>query len=101
MVTNYPQPMPHTDRLIATHEAATVGFGERMWTWIRQAFCGLHGHDQLLQFGHERMSLKCISCGLESNGWELNEARPTVTVRGDALRQHVARPQLIRVRRIA
>jgi hypothetical protein len=101
MVTNFPQPMPRGDRLAATREAQTEWFGGRMWMWIRRAICGLRGHDHLLQFGHERMSLMCVSCGHESNGWELNEARPTVTVRGDARRLHIGRPQFIGVRRIA
>jgi hypothetical protein len=102
MVTNYPQPMTHSDRLTATHEAETTeGLGWKMWTWMRQSLCGLQGHDQLLQFGQERMSLKCVSCGHESNGWELNEARPTVTVRGDARRHHIGHRQLLTARRIA
>ena len=102
MVTNYPQPMPQSDRLTAAHQAQTTEwFGERMWTWMRQGLCGLQGHDQLLQFGQERMSLRCVSCGHESSGWELNEPRPTVTARGDARRHHVGRPQLVSVRRIA
>lgn len=102
MVTNYPRPILHRDRLTVTHEAQpTEWIGWRIWTWIRQAICALQGHDELLQLGHERMSLKCVTCGNESNGWDLNEARPTVTVRGDARRHHLVRRQLIRVRRIA
>jgi hypothetical protein len=47
------------------------------------------------------MSLRCVSCGHETPGWELNEARPTVTVRGDA-RRHALRPhRLVSDRRIA
>jgi hypothetical protein len=48
------------------------------------------------------MSLRCVSCGHETPGWELNEVPPTVTVRGDARRHVIARPpQLVRERRIA
>ena len=36
------------------------------------------------------MSLRCVSCGHETPGWELNEPRPTVTVRGDARRHVIA-----------
>ena len=97
MVTDYPQAMAQ-----AAHEAhPTEWFGERAWIWLRQAMCGLQGHDQLLQFGHERMSLKCTSCGHESTGWELNEPRPTVTARLDGRRHQVARAQLLGVRRVA
>ena len=41
------------------------------------------------------MSLRCVSCGHESPGWALNEVPPTVTVRGDARRLAIARPQLV------
>ena len=102
MVTNYSHPMTHSGRVNATHEAPTAEwFGGRVLIWLRQALCGLHGHDHLLQFGQERMSLKCASCGHESSGWNLNEARPTITARADARRQRIARPQLVSARRIA
>ncbi|MGH9143503.1 MAG: hypothetical protein ACRD2I_20390 [Vicinamibacterales bacterium] len=68
---------------------------------IKQTLCGLGGHDTLLHFEDERMSLRCVSCGHETPGWELNQARPTVTVRGDARRHAIARPQLVDERRIA
>jgi len=70
--------------------------------WVRQSVCGLHGHDNLLQFEHERMFLRCASCGHETPGWELNETPPTVRVVGDARRHSLnVGPQLVRERRIA
>lgn len=51
-------------------------------TWrltLRRFFCGLRGHDTLLQFEDARMFLRCASCGHESPGWELNAAAPTLT----------------------
>lgn len=78
------------------------GFGEQCLSWLRQALCGLSGHDEMLEFGRERISLKCASCGHESSGWDLNEARPAVTARADVRRQRAtARPRLISARRIA
>lgn len=77
------------------------GFGERVLDRVREAFCGLHGHDSLLQFQQDRMFLKCVSCGHESPGWELNETPPTVVARADTRRQALVRPQLISARRIA
>ena len=68
---------------------------------VRHFWCGLHGHDMLLQFGHDRMFLRCVSCGHQSPGWELNEARPTVTVRAEAPAQRIVRPTLVRARRVA
>jgi hypothetical protein len=86
-------------RITASNER-TGGFASMMGS-LRQMFCGLRGHDTLLHFEDERMSLRCVSCGYETPGWELNEVPPTVTVRGDARRHVIARPQLISERRIA
>ena len=80
---------------------ADTGVGERLLVRVRQVFCALHGHDSLLQFGQDRMCLKCVSCGHETPGWELNETPPTISVRGDARRHALVRPQLISERRIA
>jgi hypothetical protein len=69
---------------------------------LRQLYCGLHGHDRLLQFRGERMFLECVSCGHESPGWELNLAPPRTVLRGDARRHALARPHLVNPeRRIA
>ncbi len=38
---------------------------------IRQLVCGLHGHDALMEFGRGRLSLKCVSCGHETPGWDI------------------------------
>jgi hypothetical protein len=87
------------------HAADAIHVDEGIGVWlmdrIRQAFCGLHGHDTMLQFEQDRMFLRCVSCGHESSGWELNEAPPTVTVRGDARRHAIVRPKLVSARRIA
>jgi len=100
MVTNYPHPITAREGLRQTTGTETTGV-ERVTTWLRQTVCGFGGHDALLHFETERMSLRCVSCGHESPGWELNEAPPTVTVRGDARRHALARPQLVNARRIA
>ena len=97
MVTNYPR--------IASHKglrtAEDVGSGARVFDWLRQTLCGLHGHDTMLHFEQERMSLRCASCGHQTPGWELNEVKPTITMRGDARRHAIVRPQLVSARRIA
>jgi hypothetical protein len=46
---------------------------------VRQFVCGLHGHDALLQFAAGRMFLRCVSCGHETPGWNLDETPPTPT----------------------
>jgi hypothetical protein len=77
------------------------GLGERVLDRLRQTLCGLHGHDAFLQFEEERMFLKCVSCGHETPGWELNETPPTISVRGDDQRHVLAHPRLVSERRIA
>ena len=77
------------------------GIVSRVSERVKRVMCALHGHDNLLQFEHERMYLRCVSCGHESTGWALTEAPPTVTVRGDARRQAIVRPKLVTARRVA
>jgi len=101
MVTNYPHQVATHQGLQTTASSASNGGFARAMGMLSQLFCGLRGHDTLLHFEDERMSLRCVSCGHETPGWELNEVPPTVTVRGDARRHAMARPQLVSTRRIA
>jgi hypothetical protein len=103
MVTNYPHSIAsEEDGMHATNgDANGDGLGGRVIDRLRQMFCGLHGHDSLLQFEQDRMFLRCLSCGHQTPGWELNETPPTVTLRGDARHHRLVRPQLISARRIA
>lgn len=103
MVTNYPHPMTaHEGVRTTTVSTVTSSRFARVTERLGQMFCGLRGHDTLLHFEDERMSLRCVSCGHETPGWELNEAPPKITVRGDARRHALARrPQLVNARRIA
>lgn len=41
-------------------------------SWIQQGFCGLYGHDSLLQYERSRIFLRCSSCGHETPGWDLS-----------------------------
>jgi hypothetical protein len=101
MVTNYPHSVAsHHEGVRPTADDANVD-GLGVIDRLRQMYCGLHGHDSLLQFEQDRMFLRCVSCGHQTPGWELNEAPPTVTLRGDARHHRMARPQLISARRIA
>jgi len=101
MVTNYPHSFAADEDRPTAEDASADGLGGRVIDRLRQVVCGLHGHDTLLQFEQDRMFLRCVSCGHETPGWELNEAPPTVTLRGDARHHRMARPQLISERRIA
>jgi hypothetical protein len=78
------------------------GVGASVMTWMRQTICGLHGHDSLLHFEHDRMSLRCVSCGHESPGWELSDhPKDDATVAPEVPRRSVLRPNLVGARRVA
>jgi hypothetical protein len=98
MVTQFPpREASHAD----LSERQDDGLGTAVVVKVKRMFCGMHGHDNLLQFEHDRMFLRCVSCGHESPGWELTETPPTVTEQGDASRHAIVRPPLVGIRRIA
>ena len=104
MVTHYPHRVASNEGLsqsAADAQGAGDGYATRMFWWLRQTYCGLSGHDALLQFKRDRLFLQCVSCGHESPGWELNENKPRISVRGDARRLGLMRPHLVGERRIA
>jgi hypothetical protein len=103
MVSNFPRLLAASDEFSSRPKQALQAewLGERVLVRMREAYCGLHGHDSLLQFQQDRMFPKCFSCGHESPGWELNERPPTIVATADHRRLALARPQLIDVRRIA
>jgi len=68
---------------------------------VRRLLCGLHGHDNLLQFEPDRIFLKCVSCGHESPGWELADTPPPEPVRGSAKRRPLVHAELVGARRVA
>ena len=102
MVTNYPNRMasrpfvPESDI-----DRADDGLGTTVVAKVRRMLCGMHGHDNLLQFERDRLFLRCVSCGHETPGWELTETPPTVTEVGDASRHAIVRQPLVGIRRIA
>jgi len=101
MLANYSDSVAARADVSTGAETNGEGLGDRVMDRLRHLVCGLHGHDSLLQFDHGRMFLRCVSCGHETPGWEVNDVPPTVTVRGDAQRHAIPRPQLITERRIA
>jgi len=52
--------------------------------------CALAGHDELLHFEKNRVSLICCSCGHETPGWDVSGPRPAITVVGDRSRHKLA-----------
>jgi hypothetical protein len=74
----------------------TRGVLARAGEQVRQFICGLHGHDALLHFEKERLSLMCTSCGHETPGWDVTSGAG----RPERLRRVVGMP-LVSQRRIA
>ena len=102
MVSNFPHLIGLTDEASDAVDAPRQeGFGGRVLQRVREAFCGLHGHDSLLQFHPDRLFLKCVSCGHESPGWKLYEMPPGVAAHAHVGRRTESRTQLVSDRRIA
>ena len=102
MVTYCPHRVASYSRLETGSDTrrADDGLATRVLSQVRQTFCGMAGHDSLVQFEGARMFLRCASCGHESPGWALDETLPTVKTRDDA-RRGTLRRQLVGSRRTA
>lgn len=68
---------------------------------FRQMLCGFHGHDSLLQFEQDRISLRCVSCGHETPGWDLRETPRAVTPAEPTTAPALVTPHLMSERRVA
>lgn len=102
MVTHYPKPVASFDDVAIDVHPEPDGIVTRTMHRMRQAFCGLHGHDNLMQFEKDRLFLQCVSCGHESPGWTLADEAPVPRLRESEARVHaVMQPHLMRARRIA
>jgi hypothetical protein len=77
----------------------TESLGERVLDSLREAYCAMHGHDSLMQFEPGRLCLKCVSCGHETPGWQLDETPPARQLRGKPA--HHVLTHLVGVRRVA
>ena len=102
MVPNYPRRTAlETTQAEAVALREDDGLGTAVVVKMRQMLCGMHGHDNLMQFERDRMCLRCVSCGYESPGWALTETPPTVTEVGDARRHAIVRQPLVGIRQVA
>ena len=101
-MATYQLPMNRTSMPATDARRLSDGIVERVMARSREFWCGLRGHDNLMQFEKKRVFLQCVSCGHETPGWALTEAPPKVVLRGDARRHALIRPRLIGAeRRIA
>jgi hypothetical protein len=102
MVTYYPHQVRSRGSFEPGNDAhrAEDGLATRVLNQVRQSYCGMHGHDSLVQFERERMYLRCVSCGHESPGWALDKTPQTVKTRDDARRPALS-PRFVGARRVA
>lgn len=52
----------------------------RLLNRVAQFLCGLRGHQMILHFEPDRLSLECLSCGRTTPGWSL-DVRPQFRLR--------------------
>jgi hypothetical protein len=82
MVTDYPQEVAVPPLATSSGDTPHALF-ERAMMAVQHAFCSLRGHDNLLQFDHNRMFLRCTTCGHETPGWEVERTRLQLRFHGD------------------
>lgn len=47
--------------------------------FLRQRFCGLFGgHDRLMHYEKDRLTLRCIACKHDTPGWQLTAPAPVM-----------------------
>jgi hypothetical protein len=101
MLLTFPRPgvLPSGDhRPIAVRVAARV---QLLVSSGRQALCALRGHEMMLQFESNRLSLRCWGCGAESPGWQLDANsglrchRPRIVTRRAGQSEHPARERSV------
>lgn len=53
---------------------AIAVFVRPILAYVRRAACSLRGHDLLMEFAPTRLSLRCVACGYNTPGWEIDIA---------------------------
>ena len=61
----------------------------RVGTLMRQALCGMNGHEKYLHVDGPRVTLRCVSCHHESPGWETGGRAYQLTYAGDPSRHRI------------
>jgi hypothetical protein len=71
--------------------ASREGLVQRVVTRLGQWLCGISGHDPLLHFEPNRVTLRCAACGHTSPGWTTEAPAPVLRFEGDAARHRLPR----------
>ena len=50
----------------------------RLFRRAHQTLCALRGHNLMLAFAPDRLSLRCTACGFHTPGWQLDVRFPSV-----------------------
>jgi hypothetical protein len=85
---------------VAASPETTEGLATAVLDRIGQLVCGMHGHDEILQFEDSRIFLRCVSCGHESPGWQMPERAPVLKFAG-AARPHARATEAAPAKRVA
>lgn len=56
---------------------------------VRQTLCGLNGHDRYFHTEPGRVTLRCVSCGHDSPGWQTGRPAYQLTHAGDPSRHRL------------
>ncbi|MPY90096.1 MAG: hypothetical protein GEU99_19505 [Luteitalea sp.] len=90
-------------RLRLQAEALTVGTPPSREGWLQrgvtrlgQWLCGMQGHDTLLHFEPNRVTLRCTACGHTSPGWTTEPRAPVLRFEGDAARHRLVKKEGIK-----
>ena len=62
----------HPRLVFHSHELDFCAALRASFRLIREAMCGLAGHDYLRRFAVNRIFLRCASCGHETPGWGID-----------------------------
>jgi len=74
---------------LQTRRRPLSDYAARLGVWLRQAMCGLQGHDRYLHVEGARVTLRCVSCQHESPGWETGGQAYQRTYAGDPARHRI------------
>ncbi|MPZ17245.1 MAG: hypothetical protein GEV06_04950 [Luteitalea sp.] len=89
MTTNVARLALQAETPSAAAPASRESLAQRVVTRLAQWLCGIQGHDALLHFEPNRVTLRCAACGHTSPGWTTEPRAPVLRFEGDAARHRL------------